>query len=265
MPNYLSRLQHFYRGDGTGNLIDAVGGTNILEVGTVGENVADGPPPEPGGSSRGPCSQGNVGFRRTAAPWGYLDPRVSSGVLPRTMAAWWRLDSLSGDQNVMNAMAQSSPALFHWIGRYELAFETWVVHLDGGTSVVDAGAVFEPVPDDAKVVTGAWNFSGWSYDGAGNVYVHHNGFTRHASSTFLGFTRASLVNVQFGLEFLTTEPGLLGDIAYVMVFDLGFRPQDWSRFWRGGAGLKFPEKFRWEDAPLHVIAAQISKARGSVR
>jgi len=242
MPNFLQNVQNFYFGEGVVGLIDEVGGVSIPEVGTVGENLADGPPPDPTRSSRGPCSQGTTGFRKTTGDYGFLDVRAGSGVLPRTMAAWWRLDSLSGDQNVMSAMAQSSPALFHYIGRYEHAFTTWIVHLHDGTSEVASGAA-NPDP----VVAGEWNFSGWSYDGQGNVYVHHNGYTRHASSTFLGFKRTGLVNTQFGLEFLTTEPGLLGDLSYIFTLDVALNPDGWARFWNDSFGRRYPDQFRWDD------------------
>ena len=249
MANFLKNVRHFYYAEGTAGLVDQVGGIGINEVGTVGENTADGPPPDPTRSSRGPCSQANVGFRRLAAPWGYLDPRASGGVLPRTMAAWWRLDSLTGNQEVMTLTTQSNPGTnFHAIGRYEHAFTTWIVHLHDGTAEVSSGSA-NPNP----VVVGQWNFSGWSYDGAGNVYVHHNGFTHHASSSFAGFQRASFDFAGFGLEHLTTDSGLLGDLAYVMVLDVCLRPHEWGRFWRGGAGLKFPSQFRWDEVSYYTL------------
>ena len=238
MANFLKHVQNFYFGEGVGGLIDEVGGIDIPEVGTVGENLADGPPPDPTRSSRGPTSQGNVGFRKTTGDYGFHDVRAGSGLLPRTMAAWWRLDTLSGDQSVMSSLAQSSGSLFHYIGRYEHAFTTWIVHLHDGTSEVTSGAA-NPNP----VVAGEWNFSGWSCDGNGNVYVHHNGYTRHASSTFLGFKRTGLVNVQFGMELLTTEPGLLGDLAYIFTLDVCLTSPGWNRFWDSGRGRRFPRGF----------------------
>jgi len=238
MANFLKHVQNFYFGEGVGGLIDEVEGIDIPEVGTVGENLADGPPPDPTRSSRGPTSQGNVGFRQTSAPYGFLDVRAGGGVLPRTLAGWWRLDSLTGDQELMNSLAVTVGGIHHYIGRYENAFTTWIVHLDGGTSVVDSGAA-NPDP----VVVGEWNFSGWSYDGNGNVYVHHNGYTRHASSSFLGFQRSTLQNVAFGLESTTGAQGLLGDLAYIFTLDVCLTSPGWNRIWNSGRGRRFPRGF----------------------
>lgn len=232
--NFIPRLRHFYFGQGTAGLIDQVASANFVEQGTVGLNSADGPPPEPGGTSRGPCDSTTTGFARSPIT-DFWDIR---GAVERTCLMWCRFDSFSTDQEAM-AWWTGTAAAQGMLFRYEHAFQRMVIHARGTTN--NADFIVGPVIDTA----GAWNLVGWSLGADGELYGHSNGVTVQSDGgTFGGFSHTTLTPVRIGVTVTgVSGSGLKGDVAYLNMFDFGFTEADWAYFWNNSNGQPYPRGY----------------------
>lgn len=236
--NYLDHLRHFYIADGVAGLLDSIAGATFNELGVVGLNSPDGPPPDPQGTSRGPCDSTTTGFRRIPSGdfWDFRNNAAPTGPKTRTLLGWWRFDTLSTDQEVFGHWEPSPVSSQGFLWRYENALQKMVAHFKGATANVDAAV--GPI-----ITTGGWNFGGFSFDAASdNVFLHSNGVTAGPFSPFGGFANTDgALNTRIGVTVAgVSGSGIKGDIAYVNVFDIAFDRNDWGRFWNGSRGLAFP-------------------------
>lgn len=239
--NYLKSLRHFYIADGVGNLIDQIAAVNFNELGVVGLNDPDGPPPDLGGTSRGPCDLTTTGFRRIPSGdfWDLRNNAAPTGPKTRTVLGWYRFDSRSTDQEIFGHWEASSAASQGYLWRYEHAFQIMVAHFNGVTANINAGV-------GPLIVTGAWNFGGFSVDAARDrVFLHSNGVTAGPFSPFGGFANTNgALHTRIGVTVAgVSGSGIKGDIAYVNVFDIAFGRSDWGNFWNGSKGLAFPDGY----------------------
>lgn len=271
LSEYLPRLTNFYIADGTGALVDSVGGINFAEVGTVALNSADGPPPELAGTSRGPCISTTTGFRYApnADAWDFRNVAAPSGPKTRTIFAWYRFDTLDTNQNIVEHW-EGTAASNGYIWRYENAFQSMILHLNGATADIDTGAGATGI----ITTTGKWYFGGFSVDGTKDIvrFVTSGDddvlYSTTISSGFGGF--ANTDGVQFTRVGLGSAGGTVagqkGDIAYLSLFNHAFDLSDFTWFFNQTKGQIYPSGYtRIKARSEHYARIRRMKSRGHYR
>ena len=246
LVRYLPSLSHFYYGTGSGGLTDVVGSANWTEQGTVGLNSSDGPPPEPQGTSRGPCDSTITGFQRSPSSDNW-DLRTT-GTTAFTFFCWYRMDSQTTDQELFASWTTTGSQQAELL-RYESAFDKIVTHAKGASANHDAGV-------GPTIETGVWNMAGVSM-GGGVHKVFSNGFVDTKTGFGNTYAATSLATTRLGHTVTSVSgSGLKGDIAYINNFNYAFDDADWSYFWNNGNGRLYPNGYtRFVASPIYILAA----------
>lgn len=253
LSNYIPNLRHFYYGAGTGGLTDVVASADWTEQGVVGLNSADGPPPDEGGTSRGPCDSTTTGFQRTPSS-DYLDLRSTGDI---SMFAWARLDSRSTSQELFGwyTTTANEKALLY---RYDHAFETPILIAVGNTNTISTGPGSINLWQDTGA--DAWHFCGWSYNTTTDkiTICFDDNILTHANPVG-GFAHTVLTPARIGVTVTgVSGSGLKGDVAYINVFDYAFDQNDWTYFYNAGNGRSYPDQY------LRAVHSIVPKAANAL-